>query len=89
MYNEVKVVIVMNMDILYYIILGITVFSYLLGLFLSHFEKRGIVSDLSDAGFVNIYRMSSSQTAPKEQRFVLCNEMPETSFSSHMDEEII
>lgn len=46
------------MNSIFYIILIITIVSYLLGLFLSHFEKKGkisILSQMGNAGFVNIY----------------------------------
>ena len=46
------------MNDIYYIIIIVTIVSYLLGLFLSHFEKKGkisILSQMGNAGFVNIY----------------------------------
>jgi len=57
----------MFMDTIYYIILGVTVISYLLGLFLSYFEKKGKISVLSgmgNAGFINIFGVTMDP--PKE-----------------------
>lgn len=55
------------MDIIYYIILGVTVVSYLLGLFLSHFERKGDVPVLSSSmgndGFINIFGVSSTNSS--------------------------
>lgn len=59
----------MNMDIIYYIILGITVVSYLLGLFLSHFERKGESSPLSsmgNGGFINIFGVNSSNSSSEQ-----------------------
>lgn len=56
----------MDMDIIYYIILVITVVSYLLGLFLSHFEKKGevsLLSDMGNGGFINIFGTGSQRSS--------------------------
>lgn len=66
------------MDILYNIILVITIVSYLAGLFLTHFEKKNF-PQLGNAGFINIFGSSKNQGDS-----VRC-----TLQSSHLDEEII
>ncbi len=61
----------MDMSIIYYIFLGVTVVSYLLGLFLSHFEKKGkisVLSQMGNAGFVNVYGVN--QPVPKEEQYM-------------------
>ncbi len=66
----------MNMDFLYYIILGITVVSYLLGLFFSYFERKNLVSHIGNAGFMKTMGALSSEKEKNES-------------SSRFDEEII
>lgn len=81
------------MDILYDIILVITIVSYLLGLFLTHFEKKGIgnidlasikfdKASLGNAGFLNVFGM------PQEKRKQKVS-VSETFQDSRMDSEII
>lgn len=75
----------MDMDVIYYIILGITVVSYLLGLFLSHFERKGEVSMLSNIGnegFINIFGVSSSRSK-QELQFQHAAQMAEHPFQMH------
>ena len=60
----------MDLDIFYYIILGITVVSYLLGLFLSYFEKKGrisVLSSMGNVGFVNIYGVNMDPPTLEKQ----------------------
>ena len=50
------------MDMMFYIILGVTIVSYLLGLFLSYFEKKGrmsVLSSMGNVGFINIYGINT------------------------------
>ena len=94
----------MDKGIIYIIILGITVVSYLLGLFLSYFEKKGkisVLSEMGNVGFVNIYGVNMP-TPEQLYRKKLEENMaahpdtfmnyPSTNLedaSSYMDDEII
>ena len=52
----------MEMATIYYIILGVSIVSYLVGLFLAHFEKKGkiaVLSHMGNAGFVNVYGLTN------------------------------
>ena len=67
MYNQNRIVIIMEMATIYYIILGVSIVSYLVGLFLAHFEKKGkiaVLSHMGNAGFVNVYGVN--QPVPEE-----------------------
>ena len=69
MYNIVKVVV--SMDMIYYVILGVTVVSYLLGLFLSFFEKRGqisVLSSMGNVGFINVFGVNVDPPKPIYQQ---------------------
>ena len=86
MYNIVKVVVFMNIDLFYYVVLGITVISYVLGLFLSYFEKKGrisVLSSMGNVGFVNIYGVNQEPPTPEVV------EQQEEEPSKYFDEEII
>ena len=56
------------MNTIYYIFLFITVISYLIGLFLSQFEKKEKMASLgsSSAGYVKTFEMESSQNIDEE-----------------------
>ena len=61
----------MEMNTIYYVILGISVSSYIVGLFLAHLEKKGKISVLShmgNAGFVNVYGVN--QPVPEEEHYI-------------------
>ena len=73
----------MDINLIYYIILGITVISYLLGLFLSHFEKKGkisLLSEMGNAGFVNVYGVNQPIPEKKDNQL---------TSNKYYDEEII
>ena len=60
------------MNIIYYIILAVTVISYVLGLFLSYFERKGnisVLSGLGNAGFINIFGESSQNIQEEDDLF--------------------
>ena len=50
----------MNMDFVYYVFLFITVISYLIGLFLSQFEKKEKMASAGNAGYVKTFEMQNS-----------------------------
>ena len=83
----------METNIIYIIILGITVISYLLGLFLSFFEKKGKVSVLSqmgNVGFVNIYGVNMPTPEELYQKELETNHTAvEEKTSEIVDDEII
>ena len=90
----------MDLSIFYYIVLGVTVISYLLGLFLSYFEKKGRVSVLSsmgNVGFVNIYGVNVDPPVQQEQPAFMDIQKPPVEEhpvevqqeESYMDPEII
>ncbi len=94
------------MNSIYYIILIFAVVSYLLGLFLSHFEKKGktnVLSQMGNAGFVNIYGINKPvpeyedvyEPLPelveefKEEVQPIVKEVAHAEKTSYMDDEII
>ncbi len=84
------------MDMVYYIILGVTAISYLLGLFLSYFEKKGRISVLSgmgNVGFVNIYGINTpipeELRQQQESQKVVAHIEEKEKFVTYVDDEII
>ncbi len=74
----------MDMEVFYYIVLIVSVVSYLLGLFLSYFEKKGqtsVLSKMGNIGFVNIYGVNQEPPVSKEGE--------EEIHSPYIDTEII
>lgn len=58
----------MNMDLLYYVFLFITVISFLIGLFLSQFEKNEKMASVNvgDARFLNTFDNSDEKKVEEE-----------------------
>ena len=88
------------MSLVYYIVLGITAVSYLLGLFLSYCEKKervSILSDTADAGFISVFGGDSFESTdePYYEKPMMYQKgisvEPETPVvaSPYMDEEIL
>lgn len=51
----------MNMDLIYYVFLFITVISYLIGLFLSQFEKKENMASISNGGYIKTFEMEHTK----------------------------
>lgn len=81
------------MSLIYYIVLGITAVSYLLGLFLSYCEKRGKVSILADvgsAGFIGAFDSNSFDPVSESQSAKpMMYQQGVSAQSSYMDDEIL
>ena len=78
------------MSLIYYIILGVTAISYLLGLFLSYCEKKNrmtILAELGDAGFINVFGNDYLEHMEIETPMMYQEGFSDNS--SYMDEEII
>lgn len=88
------------MSLVYYIVLGVTAVSYLLGLFLSYCEKRGRVAILSDtmsAGYIGVFSgdpeemidevEESEKPMMYQQGISIAPEQP--VIVSYMDDEIL
>ena len=84
------------MSLVYYIVLGVTAVSYLLGLFLSYWEKKSkvsILSNVGDAGFINVFSNDYLEKMEIEKPMMhqqgLQEEQQVFNSSSYMDEEIL
>lgn len=62
----------MNMNYIYYIFLSITVITYLIGLFLSQFEKKEKMSSLStgNAGYVKTFEMEPGCKKKEDEEII-------------------